>query len=85
MDQSQRNSLFPATQEALSKGFKETYNRFFEWDSDKAKKVYEEKEVKFSVVSSMLLSEYDYFHISEKKVGGEERFKAFGLANNGKY
>lgn len=57
----------------------------FEWDSDKAEIVLRERKIKFYDVSSMLESEDTYYHISEEIRGGEERFKTFGLANNGEY
>ena len=85
MDQSQHNSLIQTARNILSEGFNITYNRMFEWDSDKAEKVREERKIKFSVVSSMFLSQDTYIERAWDEVRGEIRIRVFGLATNGKY
>lgn len=49
-----------------------THNRLFEWDSDKAREVYDDRGIKFTVVSLMLLTEDRFFRKMGRKFGSED-------------
>ena len=69
----------------ISEEFKVTHNRLFEWESDKARVVYDKRRIRFSVVSSMLLTADSHLVVPVKEKAGEQRIRTFGLAKDGKH
>ena len=68
----------------LTEGFNITYNKKYEWDSDKAEIAFKKHNgIRFYDVVSMLDSEDTYIVTSWIVKDGEIRIRVFGLAENG--